>query len=66
MQQTMPSRGSAINPLINQELEGERSTEQADKELLESAPNAAAKGQAQYFTLWQAFHKVKYAKVEVM
>jgi len=53
MQQTMPSRGSAINPLINQEL-------------LESAHNAAAKGQAQYFTLWQAFHKVKYAKVEVM
>ena len=41
MQQTKPSRGSAINPLINQEL-------------LESAPNAAAKGQAQYFTpvLW--------------
>ena len=38
----------------------------AVQELFQSARNAADKGQAQWFTLWKAFHNVKYAKVEVM
>ena len=32
----------------------------------ESAANAAERGQSQYFTLWKAFHKVKYGEVDVM
>jgi hypothetical protein len=34
--------------------------------MLNSATNAAQKGQSQYSTLWKAFHKVEYGKVEVM
>ena len=34
--------------------------------VLDSAANAVHKGHAAWWTLWKAFHNVKYAKVEVM